>query len=316
MSDTDLTSDTGWGDSSIPPSPVVDGGLAEQELEAFVEAAGARIQQEVAEIHARVADHVQNLQSLSERETLAIGRVLSTIVERAQCIITESEDELRRSGEAVEGMTEQLLEQLETEATAQKAAVEKVFTIAEGIGKSVEAIDDLRHSTEMLAINSKIEAARLGEQGRPFAVLAEQMRDLGESVRKTTESVNGAIESVREDLPLIAEHTNAMSTAMQSYIEDMQGHLQQLQGMDTDEDEQGNSLDEIVELSNQALSHLQFQDPLVQQLASIERDVGEIPERVGAALKGEQPQEGVQRSDTNDTNSDDGPAASGDIMLF
>lgn len=282
------------------------------ELETFVREAGERIRAELAAIHGRVSTQVEDLRGLSERETLAIGSVLSTIVERVQDIVDEGEAELRRSNEEVQAITADFQERISSEAERQEAAVDRVFALAESIGTSIEAIDQLRHSTEMLAINSKIEAARLGDLGLPFAVLAEQIRDLGGSVRATTSKVTEAIESVQAGLPEIAESASDMSAHMQAYVERVQAHVQGQSGTDGQE---GDRLDEIVQLSNRALSHLGFQDPLVQKLAAIDREVGAVAERVDPLLRGGETVAAEDAQEAED-GSEGGEAASGEILLF
>jgi methyl-accepting chemotaxis protein len=282
------------------------------ELEAFVREAGERIRAELSEIHGRVHTQVEDLRGLSERETLAIGSVLSTIVERVQDIVDQGEAELRRSNEEVRAITADFQERISSEAERQEAAVDRVFALAASIGTSIEAIDQLRHSTEMLAINSKIEAARLGDLGLPFSVLAEQIRDLGGSVRATTTKVTEAIENVQAGLPEIAESARDMSSHMQAYVERVQTHVQGQSGADKQE---GGRLDEIAQLSNRALSHLGFQDPLVQRLAAIDREVGAIVERVDPLLRGDATV-AAQDVQEDEHGSEGGEAATGEILLF
>jgi methyl-accepting chemotaxis protein len=279
----------------------------------IVEQVVARVHDEMETVHSRVASDIRDLQTLSEREILSIGNVLSTIVDSVESIVEDSREQLRRSTGTVEDITGQFLEHVEEESSAQQGAVDKVMSITDEMGRSIESIDYLRQSTEMLAINSLIEAARLGEQGKSFGVLAAQMRDLAKSVKETTAKVNEAIESVRRDLPMIAEHTSAMHGFMQRYIEDIKAQLERQQSLN-EQGEGGNGLDGIIELTNKALSHLQFQDPLVQRLSAIEREVGRMTERIDAALRNEQYAE--QDEDTYDSDSAASGAGAGNILMF
>jgi hypothetical protein len=67
-----------------------------------------------------------------------------------------------------------------------------------------------------------------------------------------------------------------------------------------------------MELSNQALSHLQFQDPMAQKLLSIVSELDASKDRVRRALRGEDPGEPAETSDA----ADSGQPISGEIMLF
>ena len=70
------------------------------------------------------------------------------------------------------------------------------------------------------------------------------------------------------------------------------------------------NLDAVIELSNRALSHLQFQDPVVQNLSSINRDVALVENRVRRALQGES----LEAVSTNQAPA--GQPAPGKITLF
>jgi len=126
----------------------------------------------------------------------AVGDVAATSARTASLA-----DEARAEAKSGRDLVLQVVSsmgQIERQSLAMSESLSSLGIQAKDIGQIMDVINDIADQTNLLALNAAIEAARAGEAGRGFAVVADEVRKLAEKTMEATKQVGSAITAIQE----------------------------------------------------------------------------------------------------------------------
>lgn len=240
---------------------------------------------------------IQRVLEDSESATLAVGENLAEIVTTAEEFVEVLRSSVGVMGSSGEGSishsldlqsaaTDAYVGDLRAVITDNSLIAERVIETTGAVSSAAQAVSEIASAARMLCFNTKIEAGRLGDLGRPFMVIADQMRALSEAIAESNDHISELTGTLSPLLGEVKSSAHALEGRTDEFTALFARHREGIQSMSRDLQsttsgamaEGDRRLSDILARSADSLVALQIQDVISQRLRKVRSQLQSMDE--------------------------------------
>ncbi|SEF44576.1 methyl-accepting chemotaxis protein [Vibrio hangzhouensis] len=175
------------------------------------------------------SDHTNSMAAAVQQMVTTIDEIAQT-THKAADVVNKAADNSQNSRLFVEDT----VGNIQSLSAVLKESNNEIRSLSEHVGKiggAVNIIQDIAEQTNLLALNAAIEAARAGEQGRGFAVVADEVRALASRTHQSTEEITNLVSAIQSQMTTVVtdiEQCNSQGAATLSASAKLDSALQQI----------------------------------------------------------------------------------------
>ncbi|MEX6502810.1 methyl-accepting chemotaxis protein [Pseudomonas sp. 25A3E] len=244
----------------------------------------------------QISASAQSLSTVTEQTRLGVNgqKVETDQVATAMSEMTATVHEVARNAEAAANSTEQAdnrvssgvevvrqtlgrIDQLAAAMVVTTQSIERLSQDTQRIDSVLDVIKAVAEQTNLLALNAAIEAARAGEQGRGFAVVADEVRALARRTQQSTAEIEGLIASLREGARRSVEDMRQSGALVEHVVRDANQTEGALTGI-------AEAVTLIFEMNQQIAAAAEEQSAVAEEISRSITSIRDIADQSAAAM--------------------------------